>query len=442
MTTEREQGPGPGGQPVLTVAAVARRLGVAPSTLRTWDRRYGLGPSAHTAGSHRRYSPEDVRRLTVMRGLTLEGVPPAEAAQIAMSSAGDTSPAPPPAAAPLAPPTLPAGSEPAAPVVDRPSDPRSGLGDAAVPGLSARPSLLDRSWPGSPLGPSASLGPSSPLDRPSPPFPRDPQAPAPPVPFSTRPPRWAGPLPLDTMIGDPLGGPVAESVGAQLPEPLGPVGHGSGRAGGGRVLSLPEASPRARGLARAAMCLDTHETLRLLRDALATVGAVGTWETLVLPVLQGLGERWRATGENVEVEHCFSEAAMAAFRGVSALQNRPHNVRPVLLGCAEGDFHSLPLHALAAALAEQGVGVRMLGVGVPPDALVSAVRRIGPAVVFLFARMPAASTEVLADLPRQRPAPRLVVGGPGWAAADLPDPVSRVETLREAVAAVLGAVRL
>ncbi|MFM8693986.1 MAG: transposase, partial [Actinomycetota bacterium] len=25
----------------LTVASVARRLGVAPATLRTWDRRYG-----------------------------------------------------------------------------------------------------------------------------------------------------------------------------------------------------------------------------------------------------------------------------------------------------------------------------------------------------------------------------------------------------------------
>ncbi len=30
----------------LSVAAVARRIGIAPATLRTWDRRYGLGPSA------------------------------------------------------------------------------------------------------------------------------------------------------------------------------------------------------------------------------------------------------------------------------------------------------------------------------------------------------------------------------------------------------------
>lgn len=67
--------------PRLTVAAVARRLGVAPATLRTWDRRYGLGPSEHEAGAHRRYTPRDLDRLATMRRLTLEGVPPAEAAR-------------------------------------------------------------------------------------------------------------------------------------------------------------------------------------------------------------------------------------------------------------------------------------------------------------------------------------------------------------------------
>lgn len=69
----------------MKVALVARRLGVAPATLRTWARRYGLGPSAHTAGAHRQYSGEDMGRLLVMRRLTLEGVAPAEAARIALA---------------------------------------------------------------------------------------------------------------------------------------------------------------------------------------------------------------------------------------------------------------------------------------------------------------------------------------------------------------------
>jgi len=72
--------------PVLTVAVVARRLGVAPATLRTWDRRYGLGPTGHAAGAHRRYTPVDVRRLELMRRLTREGVLPAEAARVALAS--------------------------------------------------------------------------------------------------------------------------------------------------------------------------------------------------------------------------------------------------------------------------------------------------------------------------------------------------------------------
>ena len=48
---------------LLTVAAVARRLGIAPATLRTWDRRYGLGPTDHEEGNHRKYGPRDVARL-------------------------------------------------------------------------------------------------------------------------------------------------------------------------------------------------------------------------------------------------------------------------------------------------------------------------------------------------------------------------------------------
>ena len=82
----RDDDPATPPAPALAVAAVARRLGVAPATLRTWDRRYGLGPSEHSAGAHRRYSALDVERLLVMRRLTLDGVAPAESARIALAT--------------------------------------------------------------------------------------------------------------------------------------------------------------------------------------------------------------------------------------------------------------------------------------------------------------------------------------------------------------------
>lgn len=72
----------------LTVAAVARRLGVAPATLRTWDRRYGLGPSAHESGEHRRYCSEDLARLTLMRRLITTGLSPCDAAKQAKKHKG------------------------------------------------------------------------------------------------------------------------------------------------------------------------------------------------------------------------------------------------------------------------------------------------------------------------------------------------------------------
>jgi DNA-binding transcriptional MerR regulator len=77
--------------PGLTVAVVARRLGMAPATLRTWARRYGLGPSGHQAGLHRRYTEADVQRLAQVRRLILEGQSPAEAA---LAIAGTPSPTP------------------------------------------------------------------------------------------------------------------------------------------------------------------------------------------------------------------------------------------------------------------------------------------------------------------------------------------------------------
>jgi DNA-binding transcriptional MerR regulator len=66
---------------LLTAGAAARRIGVAVTTLRSWHQRYGLGPSAHEFGHHRRYDRDDMARLTLMQELVSTGVSPAEAAR-------------------------------------------------------------------------------------------------------------------------------------------------------------------------------------------------------------------------------------------------------------------------------------------------------------------------------------------------------------------------
>lgn len=59
---------------------VSRHLGVAVATLRSWNHRYGLGPSGHQAGKHRRYCAHDVAALELMCRLVARGITPRSAA--------------------------------------------------------------------------------------------------------------------------------------------------------------------------------------------------------------------------------------------------------------------------------------------------------------------------------------------------------------------------
>ncbi|WP_420919067.1 MerR family transcriptional regulator, partial [Streptomyces bohaiensis] len=86
MSADRNDTPSPEGGPALSTGAVARRLGVAPTTLRSWERRYAIGPARHESGRHRRWTPSDVARLEEMCRLTGLGIPPREAARAALAA--------------------------------------------------------------------------------------------------------------------------------------------------------------------------------------------------------------------------------------------------------------------------------------------------------------------------------------------------------------------
>ncbi|MFE1415997.1 MerR family transcriptional regulator [Streptomyces sp. NPDC058746] len=79
------RGPGAG----VTTGGLARELGISPTTLRSWDRRYGLGPATRVEGRHRRWTAPDVAMVREMCRLTAEGVPPAEAARAAKAHAAE-----------------------------------------------------------------------------------------------------------------------------------------------------------------------------------------------------------------------------------------------------------------------------------------------------------------------------------------------------------------
>jgi MerR family transcriptional regulator, light-induced transcriptional regulator len=352
----------------FSVGTVARRLGVAPSTLRTWNRRYGIGARELSPGKHRRYTAEDITRLEHMQKLILRGAAPADAARAARTA-------------------------PVAPAPDR------AAGDAVV----------DEAAAGGLTGGAVAGGQGTPVLAPG-------QAEAGPRVNGYDPRAYPGEGPPDARPGP---------------------GHGSG----GRRLALPGASAAARGLARAALALDEQRISETIRAALVRDGSVRAWQELLVPVLSGLGNRFEHTGTCVEAEHLLSVAVIAEFsRRTADLPGRVQH-RAVLLASAEDEQHSLPLHALAAALAERGIDSRVLGPDLPYFALAAAVRRTGPGVVFLWSQAAATGDPaMLPDLFPRRPGARLILGGPGWDRDQIPASARLVDSLPDALSEVAAAL--
>lgn len=210
------------------------------------------------------------------------------------------------------------------------------------------------------------------------------------------------------------------------------------------MLALPGADATVRGLGRAAMALDARAVTETVREQIAMYGVLATWEQVLRPVLVAVGARWARTGEGVEVEHLLSDCTAAVLRGVASEADAPALVRqqrPVLLACAPGEWHALPLHALAAGLGERGVSSRTLGASTPATALAAAVRRTGAAVLFVWSQLlDNGDPGVFDAVPVKRPPTALLVGGPGWANTPLPARVTQVLDLPDAVDEVERAI--
>ena len=276
----------------LTVSSVARRLGVAPATLRTWDRRYGIGPSNHDSGKNRLYSLADVAKLDYMRNLVLQGVAPAKAAQLAVTN--------------------------------------------DLPPAKLQPSTL---------------------------------------------------------------GGSKESFGS-LPK---------------NVVALDSPKNLIRGLTRAATMLDQDSCRRIIGQLIDSKGVVWVWDNVLVETLQALGQKWEQTGQGIEVEHLIVEVIESEFRIIATSISEPVNAKPILLACAAHELHTLPIYAIAAALAQHNISCRILGPRLPAESLAAAVDKIGPSAVLVWSQTKGtAEPDLWNQIGQQRPLPKFIAAGPGW----------------------------
>jgi len=168
-------------------------------------------------------------------------------------------------------------------------------------------------------------------------------------------------------------------------------------------------------LHRASKSLDKNFVETLLRKDIADNGVIASWTEVIVPLLFLVGDEWAATGTGIEVEHMLSEMIKRLLReGVVEIKD-PVNTQPVLLASVGEELHCLALHALAAALAEKRIETYFLGARTPLEAISGMVKRAAPPAVFLWAQLEQNSDpKFFKDLPVVRPAPRVIVGGPGW----------------------------
>jgi DNA-binding transcriptional MerR regulator len=170
------------------------------------------------------------------------------------------------------------------------------------------------------------------------------------------------------------------------------------------------------------------DTATALLDAyLVDHDVVDTWEHLCRPALDALCGP--DADRCVDLVHGLSWAVAAALHRIPAPRS---DAPPVLLACADGDRHTLPLEALRAALAEHSRAALFLGGSIPDTALRDAISRTHPAAVVLWSSRPAAP-------PRRLPAPLLVLAGPGWPRRS--GRAARPASLGEAVALLTAMTR-
>ena len=206
------------------------------------------------------------------------------------------------------------------------------------------------------------------------------------------------------------------------------------------MIALPGASAASRGLARAALALDGPTCSAIIDESNEARGVIATWNDLLVPVLAGVGERWRSSGRGIEIEHTLTGAVASSLSEVIRRLKHPLNARAVILAAADREQHSLPLWAVAAGLAERRIAVRLLNEPMPAASLVQAVQRIGPAAVLVWSQTRSTGeVSAVASLPQFRPTPTVLVGGPGWGEG-LPPGVEPVFSLTDAVERIARAV--
>jgi DNA-binding transcriptional MerR regulator len=226
----------------------------------------------------------------------------------------------------------------------------------------------------------------------------------------------------------------------------------------GQLVDLPDEALRERigatraseaehgklgGILDALQRLDAAEARRLLSLQISALGPVGFARDVAAPLLREIGERWSRDEARVSVEHLAT--ALIREQLGSALRPTAFSLRgpAVVFTTPEGERHEMGLQMAAVAALDAGANALYLGLELPVEECVEAVRQSGASALALSvvtlerARAEAAIGELRDALP---PEIRVWVGGHGASALTLPEGVEYIVDLErlQSEVALLG----
>ena len=275
-----------------TIQAVSNRTGLSPHVIRVWERRYATVSPIRSGGNQRRYSDEDLRRLTLLGQATRRGHSIGSVADLATDQLESL-------------------------VQNLPEDP--------VPA------------PGN----------------------RDQTLPSPPIPSETV-----------ARLLDSASAAVAAMDGARLEE--------------------------------------------ILEQGSVDLGQTGLLLKVVVPLVEHIGEGWRAGTLQIAHEHIAS-AVLRTYLGAISRPVAVHPAAPVIVVTTPtGQLHELGAILAAALAATLGWRVVYAGPSLPAAEIAATVRQHSAAVVALSLVHPADDMEMGAELARLRrllPSKTMVIAG-------------------------------
>jgi methanogenic corrinoid protein MtbC1 len=194
-----------------------------------------------------------------------------------------------------------------------------------------------------------------------------------------------------------------------------------------------ERGPQLHPILDALERLDADETERLLGLHLVALGPRRFVETVMLPLLRQIGERWSAGRFCIASEHLASSAIRSLLGNSLRFASPSRDAPIVLFTTLPGDRHELGVLACAVIAAYSGVNVIYLGADLPTDELIAAIEITAAAVVVLgisnFGSV-RQRERALRELHQRLPgAVALWIGGGGSEKLQLPAQIERVPSI-------------